>query len=148
MKRSVRQRKKKYTEDDLRREVRHTTVLSLIAVGGNIACAAIKWAAVVAIVALPCWAFVKVSPEIAGKNTNVTLVLGLAIDILSKEWLKWVIMGSIIGLTLLGWRCERGLRKIQTARMADRNRELERIVDPMRSSSGMERDGSAPEEAP
>jgi hypothetical protein len=77
---------------------------------------------------------------LAGQETSFRAILNSAI--------KWDLRGIATIVTALlgggGWYRERRLRKREVGRLAARNAELERLLDPDRSSSGLTPAGESP----
>jgi hypothetical protein len=81
--------------------------------------------------------------ELAGKNTLASLGIGLLSDAKPDEIISYAaaIVGWIFGVTA------QRLRRNTTERLTTRIQELEKQIDPNRTSSGLTRRGETPPEA-
>jgi hypothetical protein len=88
------------------------------------------------------WCFVaymvlRCCEALAGKQTQAEVFLHLLASITLSSKIAWLTGG---GGMAYGY-CQSRFRKSEVARLTDRNSELERIVDPNRTSSGLTRHG-------
>lgn len=70
----------------------------------------------------------------AGKKTTISLIYNLVLDARLEVILPYVLAALFAGL----WRRERQIRKMSVRREHVRIEEFEKIVDPNRTSSGLD----------
>jgi hypothetical protein len=71
--------------------------------------------------------------SIAGKETSFSAVVKAAVDMSADRWVAWIVAGG----TSYGLYRERKLRKKSVKESGDTIKQLETIVDPKRTSSGL-----------
>jgi hypothetical protein len=135
-------KQKRTFEQRVRREVKKSALLATIWVIGNVLVTLIKWGAMVAIVWGGVYAWVRSTPDLAGKQTSVDLSMAAGFKLLANKWMYLLVAGLLGG----GWLIERKTLRRRLGEMSEEKVELERLLDGTRSSSGMNRDGSAPED--
>lgn len=146
-KKSSKIHKKLYSELDLKMEVRRSITIAAIMASGQVVNQLIKWGCIAVCFMALTYAIVKIAPHLAGKNTSLDVEISFLREFISSGLGMFLIVSISLNVLLsLVWFLERRTRKILVGRMATRKVELEELIDPDRSTSGMNRDGSAPED--
>lgn len=114
------------------REITHRRAI-LYEQAGRVIVAAIRWGGLTTMV----YFFASSLAQMAGTNTSVDVALDALASLSAPEWLAYVVGGSGIGYGYLQQREKRKKTEAMAARIAD----LERRVDPKRTSSRLMPDG-------
>jgi len=125
-----RQADRQAKEHELQRErIRLKRHQALIDAGQSIARTFIRWAAVV----LVFWIGGRCIDSIAGKDTKFSAVVELMTKVQADRWIAYIVAGVATG----AWALERRTRQRTIKENAEYVRELEKKIDPRRSSSGL-----------
>ena len=104
----------------------------------DLATLAIKWG----LTALVLWWAISALRDVliafAGKDTNANVLIQLIGEVHADRWVAIAFGGAGLGYGYY----ERSLRRRNIKRLTDRNAELERRLNPSRSSSGLNPDGT------
>jgi len=103
---------------------------------GTLGSFAIKWGAI-AFVAYQCQLAIT---ALAGQQTFVSVFANLAANITVNKWVAYILAGGGAGYGVV----QRRLRKSKVAELGNRIRFLEQKIDPKRTSSGLDSDGTTP----
>lgn len=118
-------------ERRVRNAMRNAPMIFAITVGGEV----LKWSitvfGAVLIVALGAWAWVKSAPDLAGRNTNVDVGVGIVVKVFASRWVY--LLATFIASS--GWYVTHRTLKKRLSQIAADKKELEVLFDQQRSSS-------------
>jgi len=132
--------KGKRFNQEVEARVRERMRISLLALSirilGDTLHALIKFGTFAAVAWAAAWAWVSSAEEIAGEDTSLSLDLQAALNFFASKWFYWTVVLLMGG----SFATMRKTYQKRLAQIADEKKELEKLLDPGRSSSRLRDD--------